>query len=63
MVTPDDDVLAVAESGACEPDRVSVASTVSTIAVSTHAPAARAPMVMRALRLRAQKRLPHLWQR
>ena len=61
MAAPDDGVPAVTE--ACEPDRVSVAPTMSTIAASTQVPAARTPMAMRALRLRAQKRLPHLWQR
>ncbi len=60
--TPDDDVLAAAGLGAA-PGRPSIAPTVNTMAVITQAPAARAPIPMRALRLRTQKRLPQLWQR
>lgn len=60
--TPDDDVLAAAGLGA-PPGRASIAATVSTMAAITQAPAAEAPIPMRALRLRIQKRLPHRWQR
>ena len=62
-MTPVAEVLAAAGLGACVPDRVSIAPTVNTMAVSTKAPAARAPIVTRALRLSTQNRLPHLWQR
>ena len=62
-VTPEDEVLAAAGLGACEPDRVSMAPTVNTMAASAKAPAARAPILMRALRLSTQNRLPHLRQR
>jgi hypothetical protein len=61
--TPDDEVPEAAGLGACEPDRVSSGRTVNPIAVSTQAPTARPPMVMRAFRLSTQKRLPHLRQR
>ena len=60
--TPDDEVLAAAGLGAV-PGLASIAPTVSAIAAIMQALAAIAPKPMRALRLRIQKRLPHLWQR
>ena len=62
-VTPADVVVAETGLGAREPDGISTAFTVSTMAVRTRAPAASAPMVMRTLRLSTQNRRPHLWQR
>lgn len=60
--TPDDEVLAAAGLGV-ESGRASVTHTASMMAAIAQAPAAKAPIPMRALPLRIQKRLPHLWQR
>ena len=60
--TPDDDVLAAVGLGAA-PGPASIAPTVSRMAAIAQTPAATAPIPMRALRLRIQKRLPQLWQR